>query len=335
MLFEFPQGDIERHGSAESWMAARPNRLNASETAALWGRSRYASRYSLYQDKAHGAAREAEESTHMRRGKIFEGPIIEETRFRYGWKIEQWDQHASVVHPTLPVACTPDCLIVDDDDNQALGQIKLASEWMKKNWTTEPPLEYQIQCQTEMFVTGVEMSYLIVVFGLSSEPEAIPVMRHAGFQRELERQIVEFWDGVKSGREPEVDGSDATMEAIKWRFPVDDGTGIDLTNDCDIWSREMEARKESIKADKMVVDELKAKITSMMGEHAYAQIGDEAYAWKTSKQSRIDSKKIKEMYPDIAKACTKEVNVRTLRKVKSIPDEVFADIDFVAPEALL
>ena len=132
MLFEFPQGDIERHDSAESWMAARPNRLNASETAALWGRSRYASRYSLHQDKAHGAAREAEESTHMRRGKIFEGPIIDETRFRYGWELEQWDQHASVVHPALPVACTPDCLIVDDEGTGDLGRIILESERMHK-----------------------------------------------------------------------------------------------------------------------------------------------------------------------------------------------------------
>ena len=319
----FPMnGEIVTAANRTEWLANRNAWLGASETSALFGVNRFESEYSLAVRKSGTDIPGDDPSVHMRRGLRFEIPIIDEVRETKGWRIQPWAQTSSVVDRENRIGCTPDCTLIDEFGRPALGQIKLSDPFMRSYWDNGVPLEYQIQCQTEMAVTGCHLAYLIVVFGLNAEAEVFPIERHLRFQDELMGRVKYFWSCVDAGELPEPDGSNATADAIKALYGDDDGTAVDLSDDCDIWAAEYVTVKEQLKALEAQSKTLKAKMTDALGSHTYAQMGELFFSYKQQTRDSIDTAKLKDLYPEAAEDCRKISEFRVLRQTKKLPKGV-------------
>ena len=328
MLFPI-KGNLVTAENRTEWLKNRNEWLGGSETSALFQVNRFESEYSLWVRKSGTEIPGDDPSLHMQRGLRFEIPIIDEVRETFGWQIEPWAQTNCVVDREHRLGCTPDSLLIDEFGRPAVGQIKLSDPFMKSYWQNGVPLEYQIQCQTEMHCTGLHMAYVIVVFGLNGAAEVFPIERHLKFQDELLSRAKYFWECVESGDAPEPDGSDATADALRALYSNDDGTAIDLTDDCDMWAQEYVTCKEQLKELEKRAKELKAKMVAALGSHTYATMGDLAFSYKQQTRLSLEVAKVQELYPDVYKKCLKKNDFRVLRQMKQIPKgvEFASDID--------
>ena len=319
----FPGAKRVRTSSVEAWLEARRLQVGASEAAALLGLSPWQSLYSLWAIKAGVMEAPKLESRRLQRGHRYELPIIEEVRERNPtWKIEPWPQAHLLVSETLPLACTPDC-VVTDDDGLALGQIKTANEWSKKDWENEPPSYYQTQVQAELLVTGLERAYLFVMFGLSDEVEVIPVERHAGFCEVLTAKAKEFWAMVESKTAPPTDGSAATLAALASIYAEPDDTAIRLDEAAEVYIAAYEQAKTTRLDAEKSEKAAKAQLLEAIGANTYAATSCGAnYSCKAQTSRRLDSKRLREDHPELADEYTTETTYRVLRSCKAIPENI-------------
>src|SRR5690606_635350 len=102
------------------------------------------------------------------------------------------------------------------------GVLELKTAYLTKGdeWTDEPPLAYQVQLQPQLPVTGRSWGSIAVLVG-GSRFLWMDIQAHAEFQKRIVQEATAFWDRVIQQQAPEVDGSEATAEAIKRAFPKD------------------------------------------------------------------------------------------------------------------
>ena len=74
---------------------------------------------------------------------------------------------------------------------------------------------------------------------------------------------------------------------------------------------------ETIKRLKAQQDEVKAQLCQSLGSSSIG-IGQEySYSWKNQVTNRVDTKKLKEMYPDIYESCVQQSETRVFRVKKN------------------
>jgi predicted phage-related endonuclease len=94
--------------------------------------------------------------------------------------------------------------------------------------TVEPPMHIHLQGQAQSAVTGIPaIQYVPLVGGntlwcgtVGSQCRDIIVAREPLIIGEIERRVVKFWEDVDAGKEPDIDGYEATGRAIRELYPL-------------------------------------------------------------------------------------------------------------------
>ncbi len=260
----------------EEWLALRRKNVGGSEVAALFGcQPAYAmSHYTLWQVKS---------------GRIPE-PEVNGDRPKWGLRLEeaiaaaaaeklspdqqlQYRRGGYLQHPTVAgFGCTPDFFILGEAGQPIAVLETKNADWLihKRQWGAEPPMHILLQTQTQLACSGLDTVYVAALVG-GNDLQIYPYERRPAIIAEIERRVAEFWRSIEEGREPPVDGSDSTADALKAIYPTDNGDDLPADFSADNELPDLCARYQRAKAAerqaKGEADEARNSILAKLGEH--------------------------------------------------------------------
>lgn len=281
----------------ETWLQYRKNGIGGSDAGAICGLNPYSTAMTVYLDKL-GKTEETPDNEAMRQGRDFEQYVAERFMEDTGKKVRRANAiFSSGEHPFM--YANVDRLIVGED---AGLECKTANAYNADKWKDgHIPEHYEIQCHHYMAVTGAKAWYIAcVVLGKGFIWKKIE--RDEELIADLVQIEKDFWEEhVKKEVPPDPDGSKAADEVIAQYYnTADEGKTISLNG----FDKKLE-RREEINAlmDKLETEkkQIEQEIKVEMEDAEAATANDYKIIWKNSSANRVDTKLLKEEYPDIYK----------------------------------
>lgn len=265
------------YGDRQSWLSARSQGIGASESAALFGVSRWDTIYSLWAKKVGRLIEQNDERSKLLKwGLRLEPAIAAGYEEDSGRRVARAGQYAVGVHPSLPfMTATPDYFIIEahDRDGAGLLEVKNVGIWMEKDWADGIPDYVQIQAQHQMACLGSDYVVAMPLFG-GNDDRPMDIERNQAFIDELEEQCKWFWSFVTSGEAPPVDGSLRTLEAIKKLHPKDNGNEIVLPPEALDWWGQLEHAKAEIKSGEERKTDAECRLKDAIGDATFGRLPD-------------------------------------------------------------
>lgn len=289
----------------EEWLEERRTCIGASDAPTVLDINPFKSAYRLWAEKS-GLIEpdDLSDNEAVEFGIRLETPVAEAFAYRTGREIRMWEAFTMLRAINRPhLGCTPDAVQYCRDRGEGLLQVKTTNQFNAKKWKKEPPLEYQIQCQTELFVSEFEWGSICVLIG-GQKFAWFDFERDDAFLKLLVPRLDAFWQRVVEGRPPDViDGSESTAQALLKMHPDDNGREVMLPAESAQWDRDIKRCKELIADLQAVIDVSENKLKAAMGDATYGVLPDlSRWSWKTSDRDG---------YSVAPTTC------RTLRKLKS------------------
>lgn len=257
----------------EEWLDARKSGIGGSDAAAVLGASPWKSPYALWAEKT-GLETDLTDNEVLRWGRVLEGPIADEYAKISGRKLQYPGEFAIQRHPSLPhMICSLDRVIepIDDRGPGSLS-IKYVGPFKAGAWGEEAPIEYQVQLQHEMAVTGFKWAaFAVLIWGAGVK--WMDVERNDNFIEALTDAERDFWKGVETGNPPPVDGSASTAEALKRLYPKDNGFAVEAPLEFAAKIEELREAKATIKSAKARVDAIENEAKALLGEASVLGLG--------------------------------------------------------------
>lgn len=217
------------------WHAMRAGNVGASEIAALFGmQPAYAlSHYALWQVKAGNAPPPEVNNPRTQWGLRLEEAIAAGVAEKEGWAVSKGGYVTDDTTPGL--GCTLDYVIAEGVAGRVgPGALELKnSDWLihRKTWVDgEPPEHVLLQHQAQLACTGWTWGAVGCLVG-GNDLQVYPYAAKPKLIAEIRRRVTAFWQSIREGREPPVDGSDAAAAVIRAMHPVVGDEEADLRAD--------------------------------------------------------------------------------------------------------
>lgn len=254
--------------SDADWLAQRRNGIGASESAALFGESKWDTPYSIWARKT-GQSGEKRQNTSMRLGSMLEDGIAAVYAEQLGSPLIDYGRFAllrSLSTPRLLATLDRVCPNLGCEDGPGVIEIKHTS---RADWHESPPIQYEIQVQHQLAVTGWKWGRLVVE--REGELREHRITRNEQFIGLLRRDVQKFWDDyVSTLKPPALDGSKPTETALKEVFGRASGRIVELGHDAVTIDAEMVSLDEQIERIETKRRELKNKLVAMIGDASEA-----------------------------------------------------------------
>ncbi len=191
-----------------------------------------------------------------------------------------------------------DGVCYDPNFGDCVFEAKTASAYKAQEWENSIPDEYMLQIQHYMAVTGYRATYIAVLIGGNSFKWKL-IKR----DKELISMLIElekkFWDNVRNGTPPPVDGSDACADFLAKKFSESTKTEIQLPENAAEIILQYETASNQISKLTEQKTAAENQLKEMLGNNETGTIGDIKVAWKTVSQERFNSKLLKSERPEI------------------------------------
>ena len=298
--------------SREEWVELRRASIGGSDASTVMGLNPYSSKLTLYADKK-GILPEKEDSERMRLGRDLEEYVAQRFCEETGKKVKRsgymWQ------HPVYEfITANIDREIVNED---AFVECKTTMNYERHDYDSgQIPMNYYCQCMHYLGVTGCEKAYLaVLVFGKGFY--WFEIQRDENEIKALIDNEVEFWQTyVAQDRPPLADGSESSMDTLTKLYPTGDSNSTQMVGMDDSMRNYIELG-ETIKRLKAQQDEVKAQLCQSLGDRCIG-IGQEySFSWKNQVSNRVDSKKLKELYPKVYEDCVQQTESRVFRVKKN------------------
>jgi len=310
---------VSQEEDEKEWLANRTKGIGGSDVGAICGVNKYSSarlvylkKTGQYQDSEDEFSDAALERMHF--GRLLEPIVANEYVRRTGNKVVV--SPATLTHKDYPWAiANVDRFIVDDKGvPYGILECKTASEYMDEAWSEgDVPLSYLYQLNWYLWVTGLEYGVIACLVG-GNKFYYYEVWRNDELLRdEILPKVDRFWNyHVKNLIEPELTGTDVDSEYVaNENSEVIKGSEIVLEdetmNELAATVKECRAKIKELEAtEKEAANRLKDALKN--NEIGYTK--DYIIKWSPRSQSRIDSTKLKEKYPEVYADCVKQINFR-------------------------
>lgn len=294
----------------EEWLQTRTKGLGGSDASIVLGLNRWKTPFELWLEKTGQVIPESSQSEAAYWGTVMEDIVAKEFEIRTGKKVRR--RNATFQHPEYPfLIANVDRLVVGE---KAILECKTTSAYNAEEWQGDDvPAPYLVQVQHYLGVLGpeYEKAYIAVLIGgqkfvwkeIERDDELIDMI----FQAERH-----FWhEHVEKNVPPALDGSSAAEQFLKERYAeVNPGKTVDLKREYQDKIEELISLKETInqlrERQKAIENELKNELK----DAEYGFVGNFQLSWKPVVQNRIDSKKLKEKFPNIYEQVIKETSYR-------------------------
>lgn len=289
----------------EEWLYDRLKGIGGSDVGAVLGLNKYKSAYTLWAEKCGLLPDEEEDNEAMRVGRDLEQYVADRFTEATGKKIRKSGfSFQSEKHPFM--LANVDRLIVCE---KAGLECKTASALTRCDFENgDIPPSYYCQCMHYMAVTGLEKWYIAVL-----------VMGKGFFWYEINRNEEEiealikaegdFWEMVKQGNAPDVDGTESTKNTLNTMWKSQDKSCI-LGHEAEDSVKELLSIKKRIKALKELQVSYENIIKAEMEDAEAAELENATIKWKTSKSMTFDRDKFKKENPELFKKYLKESTQR-------------------------
>lgn len=264
--------------SRAEWLEWRRKGIGGSDAAAVAGVSRWKSPVAVWMDKT-GQIEHEEAGEAAYWGNTLEEVVAKEFTIRTGLKVRK--NNNMLQHPEYP-------FMLANVDREIVGQkvgleCKTTSIFNKDEWADDKvPDAYYIQCQHYMAVTGYTGWWIACLIGGNQFVHKL-VERDQELIDQLIQIETEFWQHVVDGVMPAVDGSDASVAALKKLYPDSNGQEITLPDTAEIWIKQYESAGEEEKAAKERKQEAQNTLQNMLGQNECGKVGGRIVSWKSTK----------------------------------------------------
>jgi len=255
--------------------------ISASQAAALWNASPYATRWMLWQQFANGVVMDQPETSRMRWGKLLEPVILAEVA--KAWRFEVRPNQAYVRRGLL--GATRDASIMAPGRGPGAVEVKCVFSydvWMQ-DWQGGkcPPRQHEIQLQTQMKVGGGDASpsydWGLLVAWVCSDMyffEREPIMP---LWAQLDIEAARFFASVEKREEPEAFGAEVEIPWLTSLFPTVKDRVLDLSTDHahvetaeDL--RQYDFHKQQINGNRRATEEFRAKFLALAKEANFVKL---------------------------------------------------------------
>ena len=280
--------------SHEEWVANRKNYIGGSDAGAVVGLNPYSSRYALWAEKT-GRTEGFKGNLTTTVGSYLEGLVADLFTDETGKKVRR--KNATLVNDKYPWACADvDRMVVGE---KAILEIKTTNSFpvMKKVRGGEFPLQWWCQICHYQAVTGADRAYLAVLINCR-DLKIFTLERDEAEIKALMDAEEEFWELVKTDTPPEIDGSDATLDAINSQWPGSQDAEIYLAGFEDKLKtrKDLNAEKKALEAAiKKIDNEIKAE----MQDAQRAACEGWKISWKEQNRSSFQRDDFEADHPDI------------------------------------
>lgn len=272
----------------EAWLAARRNYLTASDCAAVLGQSKWKTPFEVWAEKTGAVEPDnMDDNEPAEWGNRLERVIGEAFAEKTGRTVDFPPPYTLVVHPEHSwLGATPDAYQTARQDENILSrgivQIKTASAFKAKDWEGDQPLDYQIQTNVEMAVTGAGWASLACLIG-GQKFRYRDMLRNQKFIDLMIPRLKAFWDMVQTKTPPPADHSDSCLKTIAKLFPEDKGGIIQLPDEFLKIDEDLKACKEEIANLEKIKAGLTNQIKLAMGDNSIGMLPNAAgsYTYKT------------------------------------------------------
>ena len=274
----------------EQRLEERRKRIGGSDASAIIGMNKYSSAYTVWADKL-GKIPPKEDNEAMRLGRDLEEYVAKRFTEETGKRVRR--ENNILINPDLPFAhANVDRMIIGEDAGFEAKTTSVLN--LKRFKNGEFPDEYYTQCMHYLAVTGCKKWYLgVLVLGV--EFKWFVIERDEDEINALMEAEADFWEYVKSGNAPMVDGSNSTSETLKTIYPESNGETVSLMayeNDLKQYMT-LSSLLDDIKKQK---EEVANRIKAFMGEASKGETGKFKVSWSSYERTSFDHKKFAKDY---------------------------------------
>jgi predicted phage-related endonuclease len=265
---------IPMPATREEWLALREPRVGASQVAALFGvQADYQmSHYTLHHVKAgHAKAPEVggkRVEWGLRLQEVIAAAVAEER----GWTVAPGQ--FAICDDCPGLAASLDFEIASDPSGEYDGPGALETknvDWLvhRRSWTNdEPPLPILIQLQAQLAATGWKWGAVGALVG-GNEVVSYLYPAKPKLIADIKARVTKFWEDVRAGRPPDIDGSDGASYVLREMYPepVDDAVDMSTNNE---WPEAVAAFLYASQAKKDATAEYdlaKNRVALLLGDH--------------------------------------------------------------------
>ena len=297
------------------WLEYRRQGIGGSDASVVCGLNHYKSAVELWLEKTgQMPVQPAGEAAYW--GIQLEDIVRNEFTRRTNIEVERRPEILqSSEHPFMLANVDGVCEV--PDKGSCIFEAKTASAFKAQEWVNTVPDEYQLQIQHYMAVTECVGAYIAVLIGgntfrwhyVERDDELISM---------IVRLEADFWQNVKNGTPPPIDGTEASAQLLADMFQKstpDSQIALPLET-AELLAAYDEACEQ---LELLTEDKRKAEnsLKELLGDNECGTFGDRIISWKSVSQERLDSKALKAAHPDLCSQYTKRSEFRrfTVKRV--------------------
>src|SRR3990167_3727247 len=271
--------------------------IGASDAAAVLGLSRWTTPLAVWAEKTGKVEPEdVSEKLAIWLGNELEETVAKLFELKTGKKVHKViEPHIHPVHPFL--VCHIDRKV---EGESAVLQCKTASPRKSKEWEGEEiPIEYIIQEQHEMMVTGYQHAYIAVLIG-NEQFVWKEIKRDEGIIRDIMAREVYFWNTFVAARVmPEIilKGDNETLRRLyPSAVPL---KSIQLNEAGCVIAEGIKNLKDDVEKLDEIIKQQEAELKKILGDAEFAESKTFKVTWKNQAQRRVDTDKLQINFPDV------------------------------------
>lgn len=286
----------------EEWLADRSKGIGGSDVGAVLGLNKYKSTYTLWAEKTGLLHAEEVNNEAVRVGHDLEQYVADRFMEATGHKVVTSDySFQSEKYPFM--LANVDRLLVDEESGL---ECKTASALTRYDFENgDIPSSYYCQCMHYMAVTGLKKWYIAILvmgkgfywFEINRDEEEIKALIEAE---------EDFWNKVKTGEAPPIDGTSSTAKTLGTVF------NRSMDKECTL-GHEAETALNMIYNINEKMKELKEQKTlyenivkKEMEDAERAEVEDYVVKWSRKETQRFNQSDLKKYEPSIYKRFTKK-----------------------------
>ena len=293
--------------SREDWLELRRHSIGGSDAGAIMGMNDWRSPLEVYAEKL-GLIPEKETNESMRLGNDLEEYVAQRFTEATGKKVRR--TNFMYMHDKYDfITANVDREVVGENAGLECKTMSPFSKYDVENG--EIPAQYYCQCQHYMEVMGYDHMYIaFLVYGKGFYWHKVE--RNQDFILQMIALELEFWhEFIEKQVPPDPDDSESSMNTLAKMYPKDNGIEVWMGNDFEILRyQELSQTIKKLEKDR---DAVKALICAELGENAYGTTDRFSVSWKTQTRTTVDTKYLKENFPEAYEESLKVSESRVLR----------------------
>ncbi len=311
----------KRNMTREEWLNLRKQSIGGSDVAAAIGASRWSTPFKIWAEKTGRLERTASNAEAMYWGCVMEPILRTEFAKRTGFVVKEVNSiFASIQHEFL--TANIDGYVELPTGEHAVLELKTAGLYSESDWADGLPIEYYLQTQHYLLVTGLQKAFVAVLIG-GNQFKYLEVERDEEVISTIVTLSVEFWNKhMVTDVPPAVNSND--NEILSRLYPRSQASTVEFSEDMQEVFEQYEAAKLLIDQGKKAKEEAEAKIKASLKDNDTALCAGWKATWKSSTRKTLSTDKVKSVLTEEQYTnCMVTNETRTLRisKIKSRGDK--------------